>query len=469
LLTSNPKARDTSLQLFNHHDAALVHDFPIAIDQLISRTAGFLGTREQVILDRTPVGAFFRFLDEKKRQDVCNAMGTTTHRVAHFLGRVAIDQHTPAPLKACAECVLESLSEGQSSYWRTTDQVPGAYVCPVHGSLLRIANSEAHRRARSELILPHMLADNDWLDSPCLSPESIDRLRIMTDWSLALRITSNSAAPAFDSAILRDACHLQAKALGWVAIDGTLQFKQIRQAITSTYAELLAVPGLEFLAGSKLEHGGFVGLLLRRSEGVHHPLMFIALLSFLFATPQQFFTSHDRATQLTQTDRRALLLSERMTLSTLLRELVVKAGLSVNLAAKEIGITPTRALVLLKEMGIRTERRPRIVGTALEPILIKRLISGDTAAKIAADLNIRRGFIKDYLASRPDLRRTHDISRFNRRREGYRSRFQQILEAHPSLPVKRIRREMNSGFEWLYRHDRTWLAQVLPGIWHRQA
>lgn len=468
ILSSNPTARQTCAQLFGHRDAGLKHDFPIHLDKLIDRTLGQLGTRDQIILDRTPVGSFARFVESARLQTVCNLMGTgPEHRVARTLGILAGHQVSPAPLKACSVCMSESIAGTHSSIWRLDHQLPGVYICKDHDCRLLVATPEAHRRARSELLLPHMLPQHEWLNTPDLSPTATCRLRKIADWSRALHVTHGLSFIPFDADILRDACHIRAKHRGWVAIDGSLHFKRIRGEIGAAYSELFSLPGLEFLAGSQRDHGGYVGFLMHQYRGVHHPLMFIALLSFLFDSPEDFLDCYGITSETSPEHRRTPLRLERNALSEWLAEMVETQGMSVNQAALSAGIPTSRALIYLKEKGVEYKKRPRVVGSPLETRLVERLELGDAPASIAAEMNIRRAFIKDYLASHAELRQRHSEARSLRRLEEYRAKFIATLKANPSLPIKRIRRETDSGFEWLYRNDRAWLADVLPGIWHR--
>ena len=467
-LSSMPTARQTCLQLFGHSDAGLKHDFPIHLDRLIERTLGHLGSRDQIIFDRTPISAFSKFVDRTRLQAICALMGSgPEHRVARMLGLLANKHGTPAPLKACPECVSESVAQSNSSSWRSDHQTPGIYFCELHGGMLRVAVPAIHRRSRSEFLLPHTLAATDWLEIPTLSSASIHNLKSLAVWSRALRTNSTSNQEPFTPDVLRDTCHLRARERGWVCIDGSLHFKQIQNAVNVSQSELFAVPGLEFLAKSQSVGGGYLGLLMRQAPGVHHPLMFIALLSLLFESPDHFLQCYQFASEANPNTRREVLRSERNMLSEWLKELVVKQGKSVNQAAKEVGIHPSRALVYLKEQGIECEKRPRIVDSPLESKLVERLEFGDDPATISSEMDLRRSFIKDYLASHPEIRRRHANARFVRQCGEYRAKFLSILDANPSLPVKRIRRETNSGFEWLLRHDRNWLTQILPGIWHR--
>lgn len=468
VLSSNPTARQTCLQLFDHPQAGLKHDFPICLDKLIERTQGLLGTRDQVIFDRTPVGAFSRFIDSGKLQAICDLMGTgPSHRVARMLGLLAINHGTPAPLKACPICVRESVATTRTSLWLCEHQIPGVYRCHKHDCLLLVANESGHRRARNEFFLPHMLERSGWHEIQALSSNAIERLKNLAQWGRTLRTSADLSFEPFEQDTLRDCCHFQAKRKNWIGIDGSLHFKKIREAIWFAGTELSAVPGLEFLEAAQREAGGYVGILLRQYGGVHHPLMHVALLSFLFDSPVQFFDEYQKAAAIDPASRRDVLTLKRTVLSQRLAALVADAKMSVNQAAQAEGITPEIAIRYLTELGIEFEKRPHIVGSSIEPKLVERLKLGDDPTATASALGIRRGFIKDYLSTRPALRQEYETKRFHRLREEYRAKFLRTLAANPSLPVKRIRRETNSGFEWLYRNDRQWLADTLPGIWHR--
>jgi hypothetical protein len=467
-LSSNPTARQTCLQLFGHPHAGLKHDFPICLDKLTERTEGLLGTRAQIIFNRTPVGAFSRFIDSGRLQAICDLMGTgPSHRVARMLGLLAITHGTPAPLKACTICVRESVATTRSSLWLCEHQIPGVYRCHKHDCLLLVANESGHRRARNELLLPHMLGPSDWHETPALSSNAIEQLNNLAQWSRTLRTSADMSFEPFEQDTLRYCCHFQAKRKNWIGIDGCLHFKKIREAIWSACVELSAIPGLEFLEAAQREAGGYVGILLRQYGGVHHPLMHIALLAFLFDSPDQLFEEYRKLATIDPASRRDALKKEREALSQRLAIFVAEARMSVNQAAQAEGIAPTIAIRYLKELGIEYETRPRIVGSPIEPQLIERLKRGDNPMGVASALGIRRNFIKDYLATRPALRQEHETKRFRRLQEEYRTKFLRTLAANPSLPIKRIRRESNSGFEWLYRNDREWLTEILPGVWHR--
>lgn len=466
-LASNGDSRVTSQQLFGDFRAGLKFDFPVGLDRLIARTGGALGSRTQILFDRTPFRAFVRFVEPARLAAVSDLIGTgQAYQVARKLGLTRLG--VPAPLKACPECMAESLRSEYSTSWQIDHQLPGVYVCKQHAATLQIANPDGHHRARREFVLPHHLNSYEWHPHVAVSLKVETRLERLSEWSRALIVSAESPAVPFDMATLRDACHLRASELNLVGIDGSLNFKTIRQELYKEYADLVNIPGLEFLDDVQKESGGFAGLLLRQYHNTHHPLMHCALLSFLFESPTKLFLAYNQIAKLDPPKRRESLRRKRAELCRNLVDLVTRQQKSVSQAARSLGIDPARAIVLLAETNVPYETRPRIVGTEIERKLIEHLETGEEPTLISSTLNIRRAYIADYLASRPDLRNRHLEKRAATRRDAYREKFLRTLALNPSLPIRRIRRETDSGFEWLYRNDRDWLAEQLPGIWHRE-
>lgn len=96
----------------------------------------------------------------------------------------------------------------------------------------------------------------------------------------------------------------------------------------------------------------------------------------------------------------------------LLRKLVGKDGKSVNSACLELGIAPTQAIRHLKQVGLEYRRRPRVLTETLKAELNAWLQAGEEREQIAAALGIRKAFIKDYLADKPDLRTARQKAKF---------------------------------------------------------
>jgi hypothetical protein len=76
-------------------------------------------------------------------------------------------------------------------------------------------------------------------------------------------------------------------------------------------------------------------------------------------------------------------------------------------------------------------------------------------------------FIKDYLATRPELKVMWAAAYLIREKKRHREQLMSAIKQHPDVPMKFIRRLPGNGFQWLYNNDRDWLIEALPAIWKR--
>jgi hypothetical protein len=468
LLSGNVLPRQTSQQLFAHASAGLHPDFPMCIDQLVKRSNGTLGNREDLIFQRTPFCVFARFLDKERVALVTENMGArSAPRISRMLGLVVSRIEHPVQLRACNRCIKADVEAYGTSIWHLEHQLPGVMICRAHKTPLLAARSAAQVRATTDYLLPGMIPDQEWhvVESP--SDALLARLESIASWSPSLALASESHSWNFDDELLRITCHRQAHSRGWTDTRGLLQFQRIRTAFVEATRDLIAVPGFSVVENANQQAGGLVGLLLRRYRAYHHPLKHILLLSFLFDSPDEFLNAYQASASCAPEERRLGLEGDRATLLPQLLALVDEQKMSVNRAAAKLGITIVRAIRYLKKAQAVYRPRPRIVGTELETKLIAGLRRGESATTLAREIGIRRNFIKDYLASNVEVRSEYEIAREKVQRDEYRAKFLKVLADYPTLPIRRIRRETNSGFEWLYRHDRNWLVEQLPAIWHR--
>lgn len=95
------------------------------------------------------------------------------------------------------------------------------------------------------------------------------------------------------------------------------------------------------------------------------------------------------------------------------------------------------------------------------------LLEGQNRSEIARVLSLRPAFIKDYLAQHPELKVQWETAHAAKETEKHRTQLLAVLNAHPGLPIKTIRRLPQNGFQWLYNNDREWLKEILPAIWKR--
>jgi hypothetical protein len=222
-----------------------------------------------------------------------------------------------------------------------------------------------------------------------------------------------------------------------------------------------------FLEEAKELNGGFIGLAFRQYPGQRHPIKHIYLMAFLFETESEFLALYKKTSAVLDEDGEQGVQNMLKKPQTDLLSQITVDGVSVNAASISLGVAPTQSIRLLKKLGVSYGCRPRVLTSQLKKKLDKMLRAGDDREVIATSLNIRKAFIKDYLANHKNLRTAWNKAHTTRVTNRYREHFQRVLEDNPGVPIKRIRRISGNGFEWLYRRDREWLETKLPAIWQR--
>ncbi len=451
--------------LFGHSTIGLRHDFPGQLDHFQQATGGRLGTTVEVIQKRTQFALYAPFLEVPARQMIAEAMrGQDRGLVSRYLGLTRSGRASETPLKACPVCVEEDRRLISTGWWRMDHQWPTTYICLKHRCQLRVMATHPQANRLNDWYLPSDLSGEQWEITPVLGQMQVDRLAQISQWAVALLQRQESY---LDAALLRHTYLFQAKNRGWLAMDGSLRFAALRAEFANAHRGLETLPRWEFLNDVGAVNGGFLGFLLRSYRGRRHPLKHVLLMAFLFEDPTEFYAQYENSRTIAETESEEGL-NRRLTDKRLrLIQMVEREGKSVNAACRELGIQTAQGIRQLKKERVAYRRRPRILTDEVSKALEDLLRAGADRGEIALQLGVRKSFIRDYLVGKRELHAAWKQAAAAERAIRYRSHFLRVLEDNPGVPIKRIRNIRGNGFEWLYRNDRAWLAENLPGIWRR--
>lgn len=463
-LSGNSRPKTTSRILFGDSVEGFRHDLPARLDHFAQVTQDHLGSAVEVIRDRTQYTLHAPFLDEKTRKTVIESMlGHDRATVSRHLGLSRSGLATAEPLKACPVCLEEDRTAGRIGWWRMEHQWPTTYVCPEHRCRLNVQAMGLPKKLLHDWHLPSELRAEQWEAAPTLDQQQIERLTHIAWW---VRSFLQRQEITLDATLLRHVYLLQAKAHGWLAMDGSLRFAMLRDAFVETHRGLEALQRWQFLGNVATVNGGILGALLRAYPGRKHPLKHVLLMAFLFEHPEEFYELYLRCRTIADVEGGRGLERQLKDKQVRLIEMVKVEGMSVNASCRELEIPTTQGLKVLKKEGVIYRQRPR-VAPEIKIALEKLLKAGACREEIVKKLQVRKSWIKDYLVWLPGLRVEWEKALMAERAVRYREHFLKVLDDNPGVPIKRIRRINGNGFEWLYRNDREWLIEHLPGIWRR--
>lgn len=460
-LGQNP--RETSRALFGHPQAGLRHDIPFALAEFEERTHRLRGSPLDILRSRTLFGFHAKFLPLK----VELAIGDLFAREENSLGRSQLGLKKAGKLigqlKYCPDCVEAQLQAQQHTWWRLPHQLPTSFICDEHGTTLQPFALQQYRGVATAFELPKPF--DRPIENMQAAPKVGRHLAALTAWGLHIVSTEG---PRLSENVLRWSYRFQAKRRGLVAFDGSVRLQALRDGFMEHYHDAFAHFDIDLLGNIDGVNGGFLGYVFRKMPSRRHPFKHILLLNYLFECIDEFRSVLREVTQILDTQGEAGCEMHLRNMQAELLWLVQEQGQSLSQAAPAVGTTVTSAARFLdKQVGVKRDRRPLIVGTEKEALLRELLAEGVSRTEIAAKAGVRRAFIKDYLAEHPDLRETWETAHRGKETEKHRLQLQAALENHPDLPIKAIRRLPQNGFQWLYNHDREWLQEVLPAIWKR--
>lgn len=459
----NPRA--TSRLLFDHPSAGLRHDLPTHMAHFQRKTRGNIGTLSEILRTRTLYGFHAPFLPAVDEEEVRLFLVSGQNASAGSkLGLARAGLKTINPLKFCPVCVREQVATHGVAWWRTTHQLPSSFICEIHDTWLKVLVATQRRGAMCDFYLPDAYGIQGGVVCHPALVDNRSSLTKLGEWGHFVRAQEHLR---LTETSLRHSYLLQAKVRGWLALDGSVRIQHLRDAFLAHYQGALVLFDQAFLGDLRSVNAGFLAHLFRQLPSRRHPLKHLLLMNFLFESPEEFIVTYAkiRSMQAEGGDEAVrTLLQEKASL--LIR--LVEEGQSVNRAATIIGVPVTQAVRTLDKKGIhRPDRRPRVVGTAKEKQLQEMLRKGIGRKEIAQTVGVRPAFIKDYLATRTELKTVWEQAYHFNQRVLHRQQFKTALQQSPDLPIKSIRRLPGNGFQWLYNNDREWLQEVLPAIWKR--
>lgn len=456
-----------SRELFTSPHAALLHDFPAYLYNLVVSTKGQLGEPDELALRHTLLGYFLPLVDPELASSIlqkvrCGAMPEIKMKLGITASRVG-GHH---PLKGCIACFDEDESTKGFAYWHVLHQFPSVAVCDRHRCPLTIAWDPVTPVHRRGWLLPRGGLKREWIEIPIDSDLQMERLLRLSTLSMHF---SELAPGVLDSTRLAQTYQTVLRHMKLATTNGSLKLKALIEMTRSHYRGVETVPGFEVLQAITPDWPGLTGTLTRQKPKHGHPLKHLLLIAMLFESWDEFVSAYDAQPLQNHLPPRVAEESRDQTDVEIFHNLVVKEGFSIRAASNRVGISVTTGVQWARKQGVHYTSRSKTFSEEKKAEGRKLIRRGLDAAEIANAIGVSRISINRLRASEPELGEAWTLARFLKKKRRARSQFTQLIREHPTATVKELRQFPSNPYMWLYRNDHVWLRNSLPSLWQNSS
>lgn len=298
--------------------------------------------------------------------------------------------------------------------------------------------------------------------------EMLVRMAQASKLTFELRI--GSLAPANIGAVYRR----WAKAHRALTASGSIRHRVMLDQLEPRFRGIAqAYAGLGPVA-CELSAANIVGSVARETPKPVHPAKHLAVLVSMFGSVQELALELVRGGEICEEDQDircpekrtevSLGWDARAALSDFLE--AVKSGASVRAASKAAGVSTSTGVRWAKQHGKEFTARPKTITEQLAQSISLALERGGDRTDVATQHGVSLMSVNRLLSTDHNLRDRWQATRHALAQCRHRQVISEFVSAHPDYSAKQIRQGATASWMWLYRHDKSWLADVMPSLWH---
>lgn len=457
-LSRNHRSATSCQQLFGHGSQGAAHDLPSRIGNFVEVTRGLLGDVDSIIRQRTVLPFYLPFASRVNEAEVFAAMaGTSIGGLKFQLGLLTSRFRANHPLKACIDCMAEDKGRWSTSYWRVQHQLPGVWVCLMHGRPLSQSSLKATGVGRLQWLLP---------DPSHLVQIDVGAKEARTLVELAGSVIRLWSLPKETKLDPLDVSSTHWRALCRRGFARGAELRQLSHTMVGReYAAHLLplrnVKELEALPATPDAAAKEVARLAHQPRSGQHPLRQLALINWLYGDLDEFLVSLSEQSHAEKSDQNSKERSDTYPALTARSEQLsrlVESGLSVTAASRELGVDPHTGMAWMTKRGLVAPKRPSRMRDEVRARMIAALRRGDSKAAVADLGGVSIESVTRLLDTEIGLREEWSAARFAAKQSRSRHVWRELVAANPASGVKAVRLLRPEIYAWLYRNDRDWLA-----------
>ncbi|MEG3346755.1 MULTISPECIES: TnsD family Tn7-like transposition protein [unclassified Pseudoalteromonas] len=444
-----PSCRVAQQSLWGNHNLQLNTNFP----SLIPWISDNFGIHPVELLDNhTCLNYFKPYLGQSKYELVKQALLTgDVEFVQKWLGITSNRVKESGSLYYCPECVNDDLEQYGVAYWHRTHQLHGLITCPAHAQqLLEV------KVTRREVALPpqrhNEIGHQDGLLHNHFSSFSLWAL-LQTDIDM------------FDYEQLTNCYRIELFNKEFACKSLRIRQKCLREDLQGYYAAELNHAAWQALFSTNKTYPYPCQLFYNYHDCHFHPAKHLALMAYLFSTPESFLSKYHSANKDLEShfnsnasirDHKNDTLKSKLILS------LFSQGKSLRNIAKQVKLSVTAVKSKVVAGGGKVKSRASKIFENDRRAILRKLMMGTPTKDIAKGLNLSTGAIEQVLTQHPELVEQRKHFRFRAKLVHHRKSLSLAMKKFPRYTRNQLKNKFNASYMWLFKHDKNWLYRHLP-------
>ena len=408
--------------------------------------------RNELLENHTSLNYFKPFIGEIKYELVKQALLTgDVEFVQKWLGITSNRVKEGEFLYYCPECANNDLGKFGVAYWHRKHQLYGLITCPIHGLELR-----GIQVTRREVSLPPQ-QPNEIFDEGELHPNHFSNF---SHWAL-----TQTDIDMFDYERLSNCYRIELFNKEFACKSLRIRQKCLREDLQGHYAAELKHAAWQTLFTTNKTYPYPCQLFYNYHDCHLHPAKHLALMSYLFSTPESFLSKYHSANEDLESHFNSNISLRDQTNDSLKCKLILnlfRQGKSLRNIAKQVKLSVTAVKSRVVAGGGKVKSRASKIFEKDRRAILRKLMMGQPTEDIAKNYNLSIGAIEQVLTQHPDLVKQRKYFRFRNKQTKHRELLIGAIQENPSFSRNQLKLKYNTSYLWLFRNDKDWLYQNLP-------
>ncbi len=406
----------------------------------------------ELLDNHTCLNYFKPYLGQSKYELVKQALLTgDVDFVQKWLGITSNRVKEGGSLYYCPECVNDDLEQYGVAYWHRTHQLHGLITCPEHGQDLRRIQV-----TRREVALPPQQRF-ELIGNEGLLP---NHFASFSDWSLL-----QTDIDMFDYEQLTNCYRIELFNKEFACKSLRIRQKCLREDLQGYYAAELNHATWQALFATNKTYPYPCQLFYNYHDCHFHPAKHLALMAYLFSTPELFLSKYHSANKDLESHFNSHASFRERKNDTLKSKLILSLfsqGKSLRNIAKQVKLSVTAVKSKVIAGGGKVKCRASKIFENDRRTILRKLMTGTPTHDIAKELNLSTGAIEQVLTQHPELVEQRKHLRFRAKLVKHRKSLSLAMKKFPRYTRNQLKNKFNASYMWLFKHDKNWLYRHLP-------